>query len=154
MLDTVTAAPTKEAARWTLDEERQLIEMAMATPRMSVEGIAIALDRSESAVVAHMSRLRIKASSWTQHDDDVLTSLLEEYPEPTHQQLLVMAGELDRHVNAVRMRVRAIQSTPKRGAKLRQCINKWDCGRIFFSSGPGERICPTCKRNPDYYVCA
>jgi hypothetical protein len=152
MLDTATAG--KDVQRWTRAEEARLIEMAMATPRMSTVEIAIALGRSEKAVLGHMARLRITTSSWTQDDDDVLVSLLEEYPEPTYAHLVVMARELNRHVNAVRVRIRQITSQPKRGAKLRLCINKFGCGRVFFSSGPGHRICPTCRRNPDYYACA
>jgi hypothetical protein len=86
--------------------------------------------------------------AWTDDDNDLLMSLMLTDPRPPIDEIAACLGRTTGAISH-HMSIRKMRPTP--GSKMRPCITK--CGRSFFSSWIGERICPTCKHS-DLMSCA
>jgi hypothetical protein len=80
---------------------------------------------------------------WTDHDEADLADMLAKKTRVSE-----MARRLGRTENAVRTKISNLggyQTAPTSG--MRKCLGPMCLGRrTFLSSGPGERICPSCRK--------
>jgi hypothetical protein len=85
-------------------------------------------------------------------DTEALTDLYLMTPQPGYDEIGRHLGRSEKAVYARIMRMRLAQMRSGAG-KVRACMNRENCGRTIFSTGPGHRLCYACRQDTAM-VCA